>query len=113
MNIQSWGLAWFQQQREQYVSESVTIIHSGGSTPVVASVIEPDTELSRDGVRIRSDKTLFIIKTSLLADIKVQLGTKVYRNGDTYEVVRDKGKPHYFNDPNKLDTVIPTRLLCS
>jgi len=113
MNIQSWGLAWFQTQREQYVSENVTIVHIGGTLSVIASVIEPDTELSRDGVRIRSDKTLFIIKTSLLTDIRIQLGTKLLRGGDTYEVVRDKGKPHYFNDPNKLDTVIPARLLCS
>ncbi len=113
MNIQSWGLAWFQQQREQYVSETVTIVHIGGSLPVTASVIEPETELGRDGVRIKSDKTLFIIKTSLLSDIKIQLGTKLLRGNNTYEVVRDKGKPTYFNDPNRLDTVIPARLLCS
>jgi len=114
VNMIAWGLNWFQQQRETYTCKTVTIVHSGGTTPgIPASQIEPDTELSREGIRVKSDKTLFIIKTERLEDIRIQMGVKIVTDNGTYEVVRDKGKPHYFNDPEKLDTVIPTKLLCT
>lgn len=115
MNLQSWGLNWFQQQRERYMTESVLIIHLGGTKTVNASIIEPQTEVSFNGLRTRSDKTLFIIKTTFLNGLTVKRGVRITRltSGDTYEVILDKSQPHYFNDPNRIDTVIPTRLICS
>lgn len=114
MNMIAWGLQWFQQQRETYTVKTVTIIHSGRVTPgIPASQIEPGTELSRDGLRVKSDKTLFIISTERLEGIRIQRGVKIVTDKGTYEVVNDKGQPDYFNDPEKLDTVIPTKLLCT
>jgi len=110
----TWGLAWFQNQRETYVSEDVTIVHRTGTKPVAASVIEPGTEISANGIKVKSDKTLFIVKTTLLDGIHLQRGMKFVRsNGDTYELITEKGTPVYMNDPNRLDTVFPTKLLCS
>jgi len=110
----AWGLQWFQQQRETYTCKTVTIIHSGGTTPgIPASQIEPGTELSREGIRVKSDKTLFIIKTERIEFIRIQRGVKIVTDKGTYEVINDKGQPDYFNDPEKLDTVIPTKLLCT
>jgi hypothetical protein len=112
-NFQSWGLAWFNQVRNKYMTEPLVIIHAAGTLAVKGSVIEPETTLNSEGIRTRTDKTLFIIDTASLSGIVVRRGIRINRSGTLYEVIIDNNTPVYFNDPNRIETVIPAKLICS
>jgi hypothetical protein len=112
-NFQSWGLNWFNQVRNRYMTEPLVIIHAAGTLPVQGSVIEPETTINSQGIRTRTDKTLFIINTQSLSGLVIRRGVRISRNGVLYEVIIDKDTPTYFNDPNRIDTVIPAKLICS
>lgn len=112
-NFQSWGLTWFNQVRNKYMTEPLVIIHAAGTLAVKGSVIEPETTLNSEGIRTRTDKTLFIIDTASLSTIVVRRGIRINRSGRLYEVIIDNNTPVYFNDANQIETVIPAKLICS
>jgi len=113
VNFQSWGLNWFTQVRNKYMTEPLVIIYAAGSRPVKGSVIEPETTINSQGIRTRTDKTLFIIDTALLSGLVIRRGMRINRSGTLYEVIIDNNTPTYFNDPNRNETVIPAKLICS
>ena len=95
------------------MTEPLVIIHAAGTLSVQGSVIEPETTLNSEGIRTRTDKTLFIIDTASLSGIVVRRGIRINRSGTLYEVIIDNNTPVYFNDPNRIETVIPAKLICS
>lgn len=111
-NFQSWGLAWFNQMRNEHMSESVTIVHVAGSLVVQASVIEPGSTVNSAGIRNRTDAFLFIFNKSDVSDIALTRGVKFIRNELMYEVIINKDTPQYHNDPNMNELVVPAKL-CS
>jgi hypothetical protein len=113
MNYQSWGLDWFNSIRNQYVVENLIIVYSGGTKPVRGSVIEPSTTINSQGIRVKSDKTLFIVDTAQLTGIPLRRGVRISRAGVLFEVIIDRDTPIYYNDPNRNETVIPAREICS
>jgi hypothetical protein len=113
VNYQSWGLNWFNQVRNKYMTEPLVIIHAAGSKAVKGSVIEPETTINSQGIRTRTDKTLFIIDTALLSELVIRRGVRISRSGKLYEVIIDNNTPTYFNDANGNETVIPAKLICS
>lgn len=90
------------------MTEPVVIIHAAGSLSVNASVIEPASEVNSAGVRVRSNVFLFIFNTVDIASITIQRGLRISRtgSGEVYEVVIDRDRPQYYNDPNKNETVV-------
>lgn len=112
-NFQSWGLNWFNQVRNKYMTENLVIIHAAGTKAVKGSVIEPDTTINAQGIRTKTDKTLFIIDTASLSGLVIRRGVRISRSGVLYEVIIDNNTPIYYNDPNRLETVIPAKLICS
>lgn len=113
MNFQTWGLNWFNQVRNRYMTEPLVIIHAAGSETVQGSVIEPETTVNLQGIRTRTDKTLFIIDTASLSGLAIRRGVRISRSGVLYEVIIDNNTPTYFNDVNRNETVIPAKLICS
>lgn len=112
-NYQSWGLEWFNQQRNVHVVETLTIVHAGGSLEVQGSVIDPASSVNSQGLRVVSDKSRIIVNTSDVGDVNIKRGVKILRGSQTYEVIIDRDQPVYFNDANQIETVIPVRLVCS
>lgn len=112
-NFQSWGLNWFNTQRNEHMVEDLSIVHSGGTLPVQGSVIDPESTVNSQGLRVKSDKARIIVNTADISGVTLRRGVKILRGSDTYEVIIDRDEPSYFNDPNKIETVIPVRLLCS
>jgi hypothetical protein len=106
-NYQSWGLSWFNSVRNKYLVETLTI------RVVRGSVIGPESTINSEGIRVRSDKTLFIVNTAQLAGLSLRRGVKINRSGTLFEVIIDKNTPIYYNDPNRIETVIPAREICS
>jgi hypothetical protein len=95
------------------MTETLVIIHAAGSKSVKGSVIEPETTINSQGIRTRTDKTLFIIDTVLLSELVIRRGVRINRSGKLYEVIIDNNTPTYFNDANGNETVIPAKLICS
>ena len=93
--------------------EPLTIIHAGGTIPLNGSVVEPDSTINSQGIRVVTNKTLFIVNTIDLGGVKMQRGIRIHRGSAVYEVIIDKDLPTYSNDPNNIETVIPGKLLCS
>src|SRR5690554_5495125 len=109
MNFQSWGLDWFNKMRNAHMVEPLTIVGATFIRKLSGSVIEPETDLSREGIRIKTDKTLFIFNTKDLEGLKIQRGVLIKRGDLTYEVIIDNNQPHYYNDPNRIETVVPAK----
>ena len=113
MNYQTWGLNWFNQIRNKYMTEVIVITTAEGTRSVRGSVIEPETTVNSEGIRVRSDKTLFIVNTKDLTGLIIRRGIQITRNGVLYEVIIDRDTPTYYNDPNKNELVIPAKMKCS
>lgn len=112
-NFQSWGLEWFNAQRNEHMVEALTIVHSGGSLAVQGSVIDPETTVNAEGIRVRSDKGRIIVNDADVSAITIRRGVKILRGSKVYEVIIDRDNPTYYNDANNIELVIPVRLLCS
>jgi len=115
MNFQSWGLEWFNNARNVYVTEPLIIITADGNKPLQGSVIEPSTSINFQGIRTPTDKTLFIFNTNDLVGISIRRGVRINRTrfGKLYEVILDRDTIAYANDPNKIETVVPGKEICS
>lgn len=112
-NFQSWGLDWFNTFRNKHMVEALSIVHAGGTKSLRGSVIEPDSTINSQGIRVKTDKTLFILNTSDLTGIILRRGVRISRSGAMYEVIIDKDTSIYYNDPNLKETVVSAKLICS
>ena len=113
MNFQAWGLNWFNQVRNQYLTEVLVITTAEGTRSIRGSVIEPETTVNSEGIRVRSDKTLFIVNTKDIVGLIIRRGIRITRSGTLYEVIIDNTTPTYYNDPNRIELVIPAKMKCS
>ena len=113
MNFQAWGLNWFNQVRNQYMTEVLVITTAEGTRSIRGSVIEPETTVNSEGIRVRSDKTLFIVNTKDILGLIIRRGIRITRSGVLYEAIIDKDSPTYYNDPNRNELVIPAKMKCS
>ena len=97
------------------MTEQLVIVHVAGVLSLRGSVIEPATTVSSQGLRVRSDTTLFIVNTVDLNGLEVKRGMRINRVSQNvlYEVIIDKNTPTYYNDPNQIELVIPARVICS
>jgi len=113
MNFQAWGLNWFNQVRNKHMTEVLIITTAEGTRSIRGSVIEPETTVNSEGIRVRSDKTLFIVNTKDIVGLIIRRGIRITRSGTLYEVIIDNTTPTYYNDPNRIELVIPAKMKCS
>lgn len=108
-NLQEWALDWFESQRLQHMSETVTLTTATGSSNISVSIIDPESETNPAGVSIKTDKVLFMVKSEDLDADKIRRGIRFVRPGyGTYEAVIEKNVSEY-NDPNHNCWLIPCK----
>jgi len=100
MNLISRGINWFEDKRKNHVSELVVVKDREHELEVPATVIEPETYMSADRIRVKTDKYVFLINKTYLESFDVRRGLQIIRNNELYEVVIDKNATVDYNDPN-------------
>lgn len=110
-NLIKEGVDWFEQQRAAHVVESVKVIMDGWSKSVAATIIEPETTVNDQGVRIRTNLYTFLILSSSLQGRRIQRGIQIQWKGQTFEAVIGKSGTD-FNDPYNQTIAIEAKL-CS
>jgi hypothetical protein len=95
------------------MTEVLVITTAEGTRSIRGSVIEPETTVNSEGIRVRSDKTLFIVNTKDIVGLIIRRGIRITRSGTLYEVIIDNTTPTYYNDPNRIELVIPAKMKCS
>lgn len=114
MNIFDEGIAWFNKERQANAVEFVTLKTAFVEINVLASVIEPESEVNGQGLKVSSDKYVFLIDEAYLAGIDLQRGVHLMRKkeaGVLYEVINDKPIADY-NDPNNTTRALAAQKRC-
>ena len=109
MSIQDWGLDWFNGIRNQHCVEDVIIVTSEAQRPIKASVVEPESEVNTQGVRVKTDKMMFIVNTRDIEGLRITRGVRILRGRDTYEVIIDKLRQEDMNDSQGNEVNIRTK----
>ncbi len=114
LNFMDRGIIWFSSKRTQHVSEQIiirTASESGIQTKILpASVVEPESLVSSQGLRVQSNLYYFIVITEDLTGINIARGVQITRRGRLYEVVIDATVLKDFNDPSNYETAIAAQL---
>jgi hypothetical protein len=113
MNFIQKGLAWVEQRRTTSLSEPVTVITSSITKQVDdVTVLEPESNVNSEGVRVQSHIYKFLMKKT--PDLDFKRGVRIRRHLDKqlYEVVINKKLLEEYDDPNNQRIVIPAKL-CS
>lgn len=107
------GLAWAEVKRTQSLSEPVTVITATITKQVDdVTVIEPESNVNSEGVRVISNVYKFLMKKT--PDLDFKRGVRIRRHLDKqlYEVVISKKLLEEYDDPNNQRIVVPAKL-CS
>lgn len=99
MGLLEKGTDWFNAKSEREV-EPVNVVSSSGSLALTAIVIEPETTVNGEGVRVHHDHYTFLFTKSLFTDTR--RGVQIYRvkrNNEKYEVVAVGTTTNDTNDP--------------
>lgn len=109
MSFMDKGLAWFEQMRQRHLVESVTVENASGKRERRATVIDPESNVNSEGVRVISNTYTFIFEAS--PDLSFNRGDKIRRHSrmGLYQVVNI---PNTYNDPNNLGITVEA-VLCS
>lgn len=112
MSLIDAGIEWFNNHRVVTL-EAVTIQTASITRKCKATVIEPETNVSADGVRVKTDKYVFLINAIYLTDIDVIRGIRLTRTTKeptiVYEAVIDRQMLEEFNDPNNTVKAISSK----
>jgi hypothetical protein len=108
------GIDWFNEKRKQNVVEPVKVTTAGGSRTVLATVIEPESEVNAQGLRAETDHVVFLIESAAIHNLLIQRGCRIVRQNynTNYEVVATKRQMDDYNDPNETTRAIPAKKLC-
>jgi hypothetical protein len=90
--------------------ESVLIRTATTERVLGASVVEPESLVSSQGLRVQSNLYYFIVVSEDLTGLEIARGVHIIRRGRLYEVVIDSKILKDFNDPNNKDTAIAAQL---
>ena len=114
MNFMEQGIDWFNKRMHKHLVEPVKITTALNSKAVVASIIEPESSVNSEGLRVKSDHYVFLINAASISSLKIARGITIERQltGETYEVVTSKRDLDDFNDPNNDIKAIPAKLRC-
>ena len=112
MNILSQGIKWFNRERENHATESVIIRTALVEKPVLATVIEPETNVSSNGLKVSTDKYIFLVDVKYLSGVVITRGVQILRNGELYEVILDKQAIVDYNDPDNTVQAIAAQKRC-
>jgi len=110
MNMISEGIEWFEQRRQQRVVEPVTIRTAEASLSVLASVIEPESETTGQGLKVRANLYVFLVNHATIASLEISRGVQILRKGKLYEVVIERGLLTDFNDPDNKTIALQAQL---
>ena len=112
MSIIDVGIDWFNSQRK-IALEKVTISTASITRGAKASVIEPETAIGTDGIRVKTDRYVFLIDNIYLTDLDLKRGVRIVRDDKEpaviYEVILDRQMLEDFNDPNNTVKAISTK----
>jgi len=110
-NFMDKGIEWFSLKRNQHLIESVLIRTGQPAERVLgASVVEPESLVSSQGLRVQSNLYYFIVVSEDLAGLEIARGVQIIRRNRLYEVVIDSKTLKDYNDPNNKDTAIAAQL---
>lgn len=109
-NFMDKGIEWFSSKRSQHVTESVLIRTATQERVLGASVVEPESLVSSQGLRVQSNLYYFVIITADLSGLEIARGVQIIRRGRLYEAVIDSRVLKDFNDPNNHETAIAAQL---
>jgi len=118
-NIIKKGLGWLDTKLEGSVVEPVVVTYKDSqdvqcTRRLTATVIEPESRVNSDGVRVQSDTFTFLIQRDKLKGITLKRGIKFKRVNyelDFVAVNQDRTFDDY-NDPNLNRIAVPAKL-CS
>lgn len=113
MNFMDKGIDWFNMKQQQHVSEQIEITLAEVTKVITVSVIEPESLINSEGMRVQSYTYKFLIDKSLNLDIKRGVKITRLKNGEKYEVVATMKQLEEYNDPNNTKLSVPAKLLCS
>lgn len=106
MDIIKRGTDWFEFHRNRYCVEPVLLVLSGSKTPLLASVVVPETE----GKDTQTYKYVFLFKASKVSHLDLRRGGEIIRSGTTYEIIRDKQMSQEYNDPHNQTVAVAARI---
>ena len=113
MNFLEKGINWFSEKRDSQVSEPVKVVTATTSRRVRASVIEPESNVNAEGVRVKSSTYMFIFKKNDIKNLDLKRGIQIIRNEQTYEIIAMNKVLEEYNDSLNLEVAYPAKLLCS
>ena len=116
MNVLDVGIDWFNKERGKQIVERVTITTASITRKVKASIIEPETNIDSQGVRVTTNKYVFLIDIVFLTDMTITRGIQFIRDSEpsvTYEAIIDAKSISDFNDPNNTVKAIGAQKRCS
>jgi len=113
-NIIKRGIDWLNIKVDAHCVEPVYVITAAKKKSVSATVIEPESRINNNGVRVQSDTFTFLISKDQLEGLTIQRGIQFRRvnTNSLYEVVAQSGSLDDYNDPNLTKVAIPAKL-CS
>ena len=113
-NIIKKGIDWLNDRVDTSCVEPVYVITADVSRSVMATVIEPESRINNEGIRIQSDTFTFLFNSDDLKGLTIQRGIKFRRvdYNKLYEAVLDNRTFDDYNDPNLTKRAIPAKL-CS
>jgi hypothetical protein len=110
MNLISKGVEWFEARRQRHCVETVTIKTASSELTVLASVVEPESEVNATGVKVRANTYVFLINHATIASLDISRGVRIFRKGQMYEVVIERNLLTDFNDPDNKVIALQTQL---
>ena len=114
MNFLDRGIDWLNVKVARHIVEPVSVTSASGTRRVDATVIEPESRINSEGVRVQSDTFTFLFNVTDRLDLRA--GVKLTRTSRSlnrnYQIVLPVGNKEDYNDPN-LTKIAVTARLCS
>jgi hypothetical protein len=114
-NLIEEALSWFEGKRAGRVGgktlvETVVVKTATKERTVRATVLEPESLVNGQELKVRTDKFIFLIKSTYLEGLDIKRGIRFFRKGRMYEAIIDAKTLDDFNDPNLITKSIAAQL---
>lgn len=104
------AIKWFNQKRNKYLVEPVIIRTATKKKAIAATVIEPETTVNAQGVKVQTNKYIFLFSRASVQNMDLKRGIHFTRRGQIYEAILDKRFVEEYNDPNNTTYAINAQL---